>query len=62
MAAILCFTRKRGIPQGGFGWGFMCFLYSPTESNYVEKHLLTFISIKGIPWDETFSMLSLLKI
>ena len=40
------FTRKRGFPQGGFGWGFMCVLYSPTESNYVEKHLLTFISIK----------------
>ena len=27
--------------------GVLCaFLYSPTESNYVEKHLLTFISIK----------------
>ena len=23
MAAILDFTRKRGFPQGGFGWGFM---------------------------------------
>ena len=25
---------------------YVCFLYSPTESNYVEKHLLTFCSIK----------------
>ena len=24
MAAVLDFTRKRGFPQGGFGWGFMC--------------------------------------
>ena len=46
MAAILDFTRKRGFPQGGFGWGFMCVLYSPTESIYVEKHLLTFFPIK----------------
>ena len=27
--------------------GVLCvFLYSPTESNYVEKHVLAFISIK----------------
>ena len=25
---------------------YVCYLYSPTESNYVEKHLLTFTSIK----------------
>ena len=27
MVAILDFTRKRGFPQGGFGWGLMCFKY-----------------------------------
>ena len=46
MAAILYFTRKRSFPQGGFGWGFMCVLHGPTESNSVEKPLLTFLSIK----------------
>ena len=47
MVAILDFTRKRGFSQGEFGWVFFSvFLYSSTESNYVEKHLLTFFSIK----------------
>ena len=46
VAAILDFTQKRGFPQGGFGWGFMGVLHGPTESNSVEKPLLTFLSIK----------------
>ena len=46
MAAILNFIRKRGFPQGGFGWGFMGVFHGPTESNSVEKPLLTFLSIK----------------
>ena len=46
MAAILDFARKRGFPQERFGRDFCVSFYSPTESNYVEKHLLTFISIK----------------
>ena len=46
MAAISDFNRKRGFPQGGFWWGLWVFLHGPTESNSVEKTLLTFLSIK----------------
>ena len=49
MAAILDFTRKRGFPQGVFGWGFQGVLHNPTESNSVEIHLLTFLSISNGP-------------
>ena len=46
MAAILDFTRKRGLPQGGFSGVLCVVLDRSTEANYVEKHLLTFLSIK----------------
>ena len=45
MAAILDFTQKRGFPQGGFSGVLSVVLSSPTEANYVEKNLLTFLSI-----------------
>ena len=40
------FYPKQGFPQGGFGKGLCGVLNSSTESNYVEKHFLTFVSIK----------------
>ena len=46
MAAILNFTRKRGFTQKVFGGVVCVVLISSTEANYVEKHLLTFLSIK----------------
>ena len=46
MAAILDFTRKRGFPQEDSGGVLCVVLNTSTESNYVEKHLLTFLSIK----------------
>ena len=46
MAAILNFTPKRGFPQGIFGWGLCVVLNSSTKSNYVEKHLLIFVTFK----------------
>ena len=49
MTAILDSTRKRGFPQGGFGWGFIGDLHNPTESNSVEIPLLTFLSISNGP-------------
>ena len=46
MAAILDFTRRRGFPQRRFGGVLCVVLISSTEANYVEKHLLTFLSNK----------------
>ena len=46
MAAILDFTRKRSFPQKGFGGVLCVVLNTSNKSNYVEKHLLTFLSIK----------------
>ena len=45
MAATLNFTRKRGFLQEVFGEVLCVVLKSFTEANYVEKHLLTFLSI-----------------
>ena len=46
MAAILDFTRKRGFPQEDSARVSCDVLNSSTESNYVEKHFLTFVSNK----------------
>ena len=46
VAAILDFTRKRGFPKEDSGGVLFVVLNTSTESNYVEKHLLTFLSIK----------------
>ena len=45
MAAILDFNRKGGFLQGIFGGVLCVVLKSFTKANYVEKHLLTFLSI-----------------
>ena len=46
MAAILILPENEAFRKVDSGGVLCVFLYSPTESNYVEKHLLTFISIK----------------
>ena len=46
MAAILILPENETFRKVDSGGVFFVFLYSPTESNYVEKHLLTFIPIK----------------
>ena len=46
MAAILDFTQRRGFSQRGLGGVLCVVLTSSTQANYVEKHLLTFLSIK----------------
>ena len=40
------YPKNEAFPKEDLGRILCVFLYSPTESNYVEKHLLTFISIK----------------
>ena len=46
MSAILDFVRNEAFPKVDSGGVLCVFLCSPTESNYVEKNLLRFISIK----------------
>ena len=46
MAAILILSENEAFRKVDLGGVLCVFLYSPTKSNYVEKHLLTFISIK----------------
>ena len=46
MAAILILPENEAFRKVDSGGVLCVFLYSPTESNYVEKYLLTFISIK----------------
>ena len=46
MAAILILPENEAFRKVDSGGVLCVFLYIPTESNYVEKHLLPFISIK----------------
>ena len=46
MAAILDFTRKKAFLKEDSGGILYVVLNSYTASSYVEKHLLTFLSIK----------------
>ena len=46
MAAILILPENEAFRKVDSDGVLCVFLYSPTESNYVENHLLTFISIK----------------
>ena len=46
MAAILILPENEAFRNVDSAGVLFVFLYSPTKSNYVEKHLLTFISIE----------------
>ena len=46
IAAILILLENEAFRMVDSGGVLCVFLYSPTESNYAEKHLLTFISIQ----------------
>ena len=46
MAAISILPENEAFRKVDSGGVLCVFLYSPTKSNYVEKHLLIFISIK----------------
>ena len=46
LGVILNFTRKRGLPNKDSGGVLCVFLHNHTEDNYVEEHLLTFLSFK----------------
>ena len=46
MVAILILPENEAFRKVDSGGVLCVFLYSTTESNYVENHLLTFISIK----------------
>ena len=46
MAAILILPENEAFRKVDSGGVLCVFSHSSTESNYVEKHLLTFISIK----------------